>query len=241
VETIVNQDEQKRLRRHYQTIRAQQRAVDHNPKDFMVLKPTIDLIEQAVARLKADFPNLVPVFDFQDAHSHEEYFNIQPVRAYLATVMGVLEAEIATDEAPVTETRSFPFIRDAKVREIVERDYLEMQRAFVAQCWKSTIILAGGAMEAVLTDIILANEASAKAASSAPKKPDITKWDLADLINVAVELESVSSGVSKLSHPVREYRNLVHPGNEMRTGLTFDREEARIALEVLNILHRDLS
>jgi len=215
--------------------------VDHDPKAFMVLEPTIGLITQAVQRLRADFPELVPPFELRRAHSHEEFFNIEPVRAYLATIIGGLEAEMATDEGPVTETRAFPFVRDAKIRVIVERDYVEIQRAFVAQCWKSTIILAGGAIEAVLADILVARESAAKGASSAPKKPEIMKWDLADLINVAVELGAVSAAVSKLSHPVREYRNLVHPGNEIRTAMDFDREEARIALEVLNILHRDLS
>lgn len=237
----MTQDEQKRLRRHYQTIRAQQRAVDHDPKSHMILEPTINLIAQAVQRLKVDFPELVPPFELRSTHSHQEFFNIEPVRAYLATIIGGLEAEMEADEGPVTENRAFPFVRDAKIRAIVERDYVEIQRAFVAQCWKSTIILAGGAIEAVLTDILVARESAAKAASKAPKRPEIVKWDLADLIEVAVELRAVSAAVSKLSHPVREYRNLVHPGNEMRTAMQFGREEARIAIEVLNILHRDLS
>lgn len=237
----MTQDEQKKLQRHYRVIRAQERAVDHDPKAAMLILPTVTLIAQAVESLRSDFPDLAPAFDFRAAHSHQEFFKIEPIRAYLAGLLGSLEAEMAVDEGPVTETRSFPFLRDAKLREIVERDYVELQRAFVAQCWKSTIILAGGAIEAILTDILLAKEAAAKAASVAPKKPDITKWDLAELINVAVELTLVSGAVSKLSHPVREYRNLVHPGNEMRTALVYGREEARIAIEVLNILHRDLS
>jgi hypothetical protein len=69
----------------------------------------------------------------------------------------------------------------------------------------------------------------------------LTKWDLRDLIAVCVDLKLVSPGVERLSSPVREYRNLVHAGNELRTGLVFGSEEARIALEVLNMVHRDLS
>jgi hypothetical protein len=237
----MTRDEQRKLRRHYQAIRAQQRAVDHEEKAAVLLEPTVSLITQAVSRLKSDFPELVPPFDFRSAHRHSSYFEIQPIRAYLATLVGILEAELASDEGPVTETKEFTFLRDARLREIVERDYLEVQRAFVAQCWKSTIILAGGLIEAILTDVLLVNAANAKAAAGAPNKSDLTKWDLACLIDVAVELNLVSAAISKLSHPVREYRNLVHPGNEVRTSLKFDREEARIALEVLNILHRDLA
>lgn len=127
------------------------------------------------------------------------------------------------------------------MQKIIERDYLEIQRAFVAKCWKSVIILSGGAIEAILTDVLMANERSAKSASKAPNKPDIRKWDLADLINVSVELEFVEVGVDKLSHSVREYRNLIHPGNELRSQLTFDEEEAKISLEVFHMIHRDLS
>lgn len=237
----MTQDEQKKLRRIYQTLRAQQRAVDHDPKASMVMQPTVDLIEEAAARLKSEFPGLVPKVDLRSAHSHRDFFHIEVVRSYLATLVGSIEAELEADEGPVTESKAFPFLRDKKIRAIVERDYQEIQRAFVAQCWKSAIILAGGAIEAILTDALLTQEAAAKAARSAPGKSDLTKWDLADLIDVAVEMGVATAAVAKLSHPVREYRNLVHPGNEMRTGLTFDREEARIALEVLNILHRDLS
>ncbi len=52
-----------------------------------------------------------------------------------------------------------------------------------------------------------------------------------DLIEVAVELRLVSLGIEKLSHPVREYRNLIHLTNESRNHLTFGREEARISLD----------
>lgn len=236
----MDQDQQKRLRRHYLTIRAQQRAVDHDPKACMLQRVTVDLIAEALLRARTDFPDLIPKIDLQSAWSHEDLYYVEAVRTYLATVIGAIEAEMETEEGSVTESKSFPFIHDPKTREIVERDYVESQRAFVSQCWKSTIILAGGMIEATLTDLLITNAAKATSAKSAPKKPDITKWDLADLIDVAVELSLVPPAVSKLSHPIREYRNLVHPGNELRTGLVFGREEARIAIDVLGILHREL-
>jgi hypothetical protein len=80
--------------------------------------------------------------------------------------------------------------------------------------------------------------ASPKAPSGKPS--DITRWDLYDLILVAVDLKLVGSGADKLSHPVREYRNLVHPGNEVRNRLTFGQEEARIAIEIVHLVYRDL-
>jgi len=95
-------------------------------------------------------------------------------------------------------------------------------------------------IEAILADLLQQHATAALSAKNAPKQPDVGRWDLADLIKVAVELKLVTPGVEKLSDPIREYRNLVHAGNEVRTGLRFGPEEARIALEVLNIVHRDL-
>jgi hypothetical protein len=146
-----------------------------------------------------------------------------------------------TAETPVTERREFQFVRRPEIRAILERDFSEAQRAYISECWKSVIVLSGGMIEAVLADLLLHNQGVAISASKAPKNPDITRWDLADLINVAVELKLVSPGVEKLSHPIREYRNLIHPGHEVRSGLHFGAEEARIALEVLNIVYRSLA
>lgn len=129
-----------------------------------------------------------------------------------------------------------------KLRDLIERDYAEIQRAFISECWKSTIILSGGAIEALLLDLLQKNAANALSATKAPKgKSNLETWVLSELINVAVELQLVPVGVEKLSHSLREYRNLVHPGKEIRDKLIFDREEAKIAIEVLHILHRELS
>ena len=148
---------------------------------------------------------------------------------------------IAVQRQPAAiESREFPFVSDSRLRQIVERDYIEIQAAFAAGCWKSVIILSGGAIEAILLDI-LQRDPRAGTASRAPRKSDPSKWDFSDLIKVSVELGLVSLGVEKLSDPVREYRNLVHPGNEIRSGLKFGKEEATIALEVLHMVHRDLS
>jgi hypothetical protein len=65
----------------------------------------------------------------------------------------------------------------------------------------------------------------------APSQSDATRWDLRDLIAVCVDLKLVTSGVERLSSPVRKYRNLVHPGIELRSKLVFEAEEARIAPE----------
>lgn len=254
-------EELKNLRRHYHALlQAQQvlQGVSVAAVGPAVWRPIVAEIQRAVhstsdfKRPVTGYPDVMPAFhdvEFVVGHVEgEALYSTQGLLAYLAVALGSLKVEIEQGAAtPVVQSKEFAFVSNVRLRNILERDYAEIQRAIVAQCWKSAIILSGGAIEAMLLDLLqLAQNAThALAASSAPKKPpkqgDIGRWDLDDLIKVAVELNLVNPGVERLSHSVREYRNLVHPGNEIRSRLTVEAEEARIAVTVLDMLHRDLS
>jgi hypothetical protein len=245
-------NELKRLRSYYYSLLDQQRMLDGlsagTQKRVYLYLAEFRVLEGEIRRIEEDFPDLLPPFmgqDFQigrDAHGQIVYA-LSGVQAYLAGALGRLKVALETSEStPVTEAREFAFVSDAGLRKIIERDYSEIQRAYIAGCWKSVIILSGGAIETILLDLLQHNSGAAMGASKAPKgKTDLTRWDLSDLVNVSVELGLVTPGVEKLSHSVREYRNLIHPGSEVRNKLAFSTEEARIALEVLHIVHRDLS
>jgi hypothetical protein len=240
-------DELKKLKGHYFGLLGQKQLFDTfaskayyiDPSPVGVLQDTFDSVEK-------DFPGLLRTFsckNFYASMGGAERYNVPGIQAFLASAVGKLKAEIDSQESvTIFEKRDFSYVNDSEIRKILERDYLEIQRALVSSCWKSVIILSGGVIEAILLDLLQKNLAKAKASSKAPaSNPDITKWDLADLINVSVDLGLVSGGVEKLSNSVREYRNLIHPGNEIRKKLKFDAEEARIAFEVLGIVCRDLS
>lgn len=234
------------LRSYYHSLRGQLKIYEESGTSGIIEDPAVQVLIEELARLERDFPGLVPRFNPDRHISHRgdrnTYYMVSGIRSHLAVVLGKLETSLdSTRDAPVTQTRDFTFIREQGLRAVIERDYEEMQRAFIAKCWKSVIILAGGAIEAILTDLLLQYPSRACSAKSSPKEPDIRKWELAKLIDVAVELGLVNKGVERLSHSVREYRNLVHPGNELRNKLSVETEEAKIAIEVLHMVHRDLS
>jgi hypothetical protein len=241
----MEENDLKKLRGHYHSLLEMQRVFDEgalNMKGCVMHPSTFGTFADEIGEIEGGFPGLLPTLTIQPAQSYPtRVYDLDAVRTYLGRAIGKLKVQIDNPAStPVTETREFPFVKDHKLRKILERDYNEIQRNFVARCWKSAIILSGSCIEAVLLDLLLKNEIRAKGSSKAPKKPDLKSWDLADLIDVVVDLGLVR-GVEKLSHSVREYRNLVHPGNEIRKGLRCEQEEAKIAIEVLNILHRDLS
>lgn len=246
----MNAASRKKLKGHLNALLGLRKVLDDYAKRVsahVIDSSVVDQVDDAIAQLSREFSGLAKPFDKATFFAHDvgrgAYFKVPAIQSFLALAIGQIEAALEEDESddPVVSTRDFAYVNDLEVRAIVQRDYLELQRAYVASCWKSVIILAGGAIEALLMQELANGSARALAATRAPKTPDISRWDLADLIEVAVELGMVGSGVNKLSHSVREFRNLVHAGNEIRSGLVFGQEEARIALEVLNIVDRELS
>ena len=246
----MNDDEVRKLRGYQRGLEGQLETLSdqHVIRDGYVSSGTYRLFIDEVQRARAAFPEHMPTCRDEDFYAHRtnegnDYYHVTPMRQYLAMAVGKLRAAVEEVESiPITERREFPFVKESELRKILARDYDEIQRAYLGKCWKSVIILSGGAIETILVDLLLQSQAKAATARSAPaNKPDVRDWGLKSLIDVSVELGLVSAGVEKLSNPVREYRNLIHPGNEIQSKLTFGAEEAKIALEVLHIVHRDLS
>lgn len=241
----MNPEELKKLRQLYHSLKGQQQIFNDltgTLVEDIALRPLKNEFEQ----LNNEFPTLMPDFDLGSYRSHfvgrKVIYSLTGIRSLIAAALGRLQVVIDDSSGiPFAEKREFAFIKNLDLRTIVERDYSELQKVYISGCWKSVIILCGGAFEAILADLIQTNESVSRAAKSAPKEHDISRWDLSSLIEVAVEIKLVSAGVQKLSHPLRQYRNLVHPGNELRSKLYFDAEEAKIAVEILNILYRDLT
>lgn len=200
------------------------------------------VILEELARLKSEFPAYVLDIDTRKLKTYRDGYTREGMRSLLGSVVGKLKVVIDTsDSSPIIQPREFPFIKDPGLRKIVERDFIELLKTSVSGCWKSVILLSGGIIEAILTDLLLQHADRAKASKSAPKdQKDIRAWGFVYLIKVSEELGLINPGVEKLSHSVRQYRDLVHPSVELRDKLTVAPEEAKIAMEVLLMLHRDL-
>lgn len=199
-----------------------------------------------LADTEQELPGLLIPVIVEDYFSHNGgrgvYFRRDGLLAHISRNLSKLKVEVDDSaQLQVTETKSFHFISNDAIRKILERDYTEIQKSVIASNWKSVILLSGGSIEAILLDCLERDSASAIASSKAPGETDLKKWHLNDLIAVAEQENITGTNIAKLSHSVREYRNLIHPGVEIRQGLKVEPEEARIALEILNMLIRELS
>lgn len=136
-------------------------------------------------------------------------------------------------------SRSFAFVKDNDLRQIIERDYRELrQKVFPSQAWKSTVVLAGSILEALLYDQLSTDptiRASAIANPHAPNKDLLAgKWTLADLIEVSVDLGMLPKERAKTFDQIlRDYRNFVHPKKELRAQHPCEEAEALMSVGAL--------
>lgn len=172
--------------------------------------------------------------------------SVRLVKPLMSSFITRLEQEynfnLQNSGTPVIQPKSFHFISSDELRTILERDYLEIQRNIISANWKSAIILSGGAIETILLDVAQKNTTIVSGSKKVPAgKSNPTDWVLNDLIEICLDVQIVSPELGKLSHGVRQYRNLVHPAVELRQKMKVEPEEAKIAVEILNILIRELS
>ena len=206
-----------------------------DPRDFL---PDARY-EFIVARL--DMELWVKQWNPGDTGSFVNQFNQQPqsraeIRNLLKQVIAVLDKY--GGEGWRAQTRSFSFLKDQGLREIIERDYKELVLVlFPGGAWKSTVIMAGSILEAILFDVLASDPAvNAKALGSpvAPKGP-MEDWRLENLIKVAADIGVLPAKLATTFDQVlRDYRNFVHPKKEIRSGHPCREGEAQLAIGGLN-------
>ncbi|MDR7867990.1 MAG: hypothetical protein RIN56_14425 [Sporomusaceae bacterium] len=128
----------------------------------------------------------------------------------------------------------FDFIGDESLRASLELDYLELQNCMREDtgAWKAAHVLAGSIIEAVLIDHLL---------MIGYTKADPLKMSLDKVIQACEEENIISERTVHLSHVIRSYRNLIHPGRVLRLKDTADAETAKVAGSLVHIVAQDVS
>lgn len=206
---------------------------------------TVEEYDRLHDDITSSLPGLLRPFKKEDYFSHDAargnlYYHPTGIIMHAKSNLAIVKSEIESGtQRSVITTPDFSFIKDQELSVILERDYAEIAKALISESWKSVMILSGGAIEAILLDLLAKNPDSLSSAK-APQK-DLLRWDLNNLIEVATEEELVDAEVSMLTDSVRNYRNLIHPGKEIRSSQKVEKNEAMIAYHVLEILIRELS
>ena len=138
----------------------------------------------------------------------------------------------------------FWFIAVPALRALLEADWDELQRVRGVNASKSCVILSGGILEAMLLDT-LGGEAdrAAEAFKLEYKKTPATldRWQLVELVAVAGRLGMIPSAAIHLSQALREFRNLVHPGKQLRESVHLSGEEADMSTAIVEMCLRAIA
>ena len=128
----------------------------------------------------------------------------------------------------------FDFITDEKFRTILIRDFEELEKCIENTASKSVLILSGSIIESVLSDYF----ANFPTPEIKPKK--ILTMELAELIDLAFENKLISQPTKDLTTVIKNYRNLIHPGREIRKKENFDFDSALVAKSLLKIILKEI-
>ncbi|MCY4673603.1 MAG: hypothetical protein OXD43_07565 [Bacteroidetes bacterium] len=145
------------------------------------------------------------------------------------------ESEFLDREFAIPSIQKLPI--DPRVVPIVEARLNEARIALGAGAHLSVIFLCGSVLEAVLLGAARQSPAIFNQAKATPTKNCSPKrfheWSLAQLINVAYEVGILKLDIKKFSHGLRDFRNYIHPYEQLASGFTPDEHTAKVCFQVL--------
>lgn len=127
---------------------------------------------------------------------------------------------------------------EAQAIPIIENRLAEARIALKAGAHLSVIFLCGSVLEAVLLGAAQKEPARFNQANASPKASDgivkrFHEWSLAQFIEVACEIGLLKPDVKKFSHGLRDFRNYIHPYEQMVSGFSPDEHTAKVCFQVL--------
>jgi hypothetical protein len=168
-------------------------------------------------------------------------FQVQIIRAALAA---------CPDEVPPRHSKELLFINPADLRETLLIDLEATRSALSHGEWKAATVLAGSLVEALLlwaiqqkpdADIRTACSAAVSAGRLQKNRPaDPLNWGLSEFAEVAAQLALIEPDAAMQTRLAKDFRNLIHPGRELRTQRSCGRGTALAANAAVELVSRDL-
>ncbi|MGH9439669.1 MAG: hypothetical protein ACRD22_17725, partial [Terriglobia bacterium] len=134
----------------------------------------------------------------------------------------------------------------APLASILEARLGEASRCLQVNAPLAVIFHCGSVLEGLLLGVASAHPQEFNQAPSSPKDKDgkvrpLHGWTLSQFIDVACELGFLKLDVKKFSHGLRDFRNYIHPYEQMSARFDPDRHTAEICLQVLKAAIASLS
>lgn len=144
-----------------------------------------------------------------------------------ADFLSIEYSNVSTDELPITE----------QVKPILSVRLAEMKLCFESEAYLSTVIICGSLLEGILLGIASSFPKEFNQSKSAPKKDGkvlpFPNWTLSQFIDAAANIGLLQEDVKEFSHVLRDFRNYIHPYQQMSTKFLPNEHTAKICMQVL--------
>jgi len=135
---------------------------------------------------------------------------------------------------------------DSAYEQVVKQRIDEIKIALTNNMPLSAIFLLGSTLEGLLLELAIKNPKIFNTAKAAPKtkvlKPlDFHSWTLNSLIDVAYEMDFLDLNVKKFSHDLKDFRNYIHPRQQLVENFKPNIQTAEISYKVLEAVIANLS
>lgn len=127
---------------------------------------------------------------------------------------------------------------DGIVTETLKLRFEEIKKCLTAEAPLSVLFLAGSTLEGILLGIALKHPKEFNQSKSSPKDKEakvkqFPDWTLSNYIDVAYDVGLLMEDVRKFSHSLRDFRNYIHPYEQVSSGFNPDKHTATICWQVL--------
>jgi hypothetical protein len=136
---------------------------------------------------------------------------------------------------------------EAGLGDILSDRWNETQKCLEAGGYLAATILMGSLLEGILLAVLQKFPKEANMSNVAPKDSRTGKvkyfaeWSLCEMINVSHDLGWLDLDVKKFSHSLREFRNLIHPYQQMVLKAFPDKDTCEISWHVVQAATNDLA
>ena len=114
----------------------------------------------------------------------------------------------------------------------LKRDLRETALSILTKSSKTTLVLSGSIIEAVLLDKVTAKKITKYKMANGRNK-SVIRMDLGELLIVANSEGLIDDNIFHLAHALRGFRNLIHPGLEKRkNAISVTDQNAKISWDI---------
>ncbi len=158
--------------------------------------------------------------------------SIDPERGFLNKDFGTISfSKLQLESALVP-------ILDARLR--------ELDKALKADCPLLVVFMCGSILEGVLLGVARNRPQQFNQSAASPKDKEgkvkkLHEWTLANFIDTSHDLGLLSLDVKKFGHALRDFRNYIHPYEQMVSRFNPDKHTAEICFQVLRAAIASLS